>query len=59
MLAVFRNRPFGGFSISEKKKSASSDVALCILYLQILHVDLQVIHRSIFSCFPHCIVLGV
>ena len=51
--------PFGGLSISEKKKSVISDVALCVLCMWVLHGDLQVIHRSIFNCFPYCIVLGV
>ena len=36
-----------------------SDAALCVLYMRVLHGDLQVMHRSIFNCFLHCIVLGV
>ena len=40
--------PFGGLSISEKKKSVTSNVALCVLCMRVLHGDLQVIYRSIF-----------
>ena len=50
--------PFGGLSISEKT-FVISDVALRILCLLVLQNDLQVIHRSILNCFPHCIVLNI
>ena len=45
---------FGGLSISEKKKSVISDVALFVLCMRVLHVQ-----GDLHNCFPHYIVLGV
>ena len=42
------------FDFRKKKKSAISDVDLCVLCMQILHGDLQVIHSDfqLFSPLP-------
>ena len=48
---------FSGFSISDlKKKSVVSDVALCVLYMRVLHVDLHSVLSEYKSFLCHLII---